>query len=120
MEKLSRKLKKYKYSKQILAAVEPVAELISQNMIVMAEEEIARLALRICEEIEKGSLSPQEGDNHFTLIDLYIHDNYPKLQMRNEIQELLFEGMILHDYGEEYGADLSLMRKLAGKILGQN
>ncbi len=46
---------------------------------------------------------PKEGDDCFTLLDLYITDNYPKLELKKEVKDILFEGMISHDYGKWHG-----------------
>jgi hypothetical protein len=111
------KFRKHGFPNEVVKIVEPIIQMIIQNQIAQAEKEIARLALEVCEGIERESLSPKRGNDYFTLLDLNLPENCPSISLRKETRDLLFEGMILHDYGKEYGADIMLMRRLAGKLL---
>lgn len=114
---MKRRLEKYGFSKQVVDTIRPIIESFEQNETVSAEEGIAELALDVCSKVEKGLISQREADTYFTLIDLYVGDYHPKLKLGAEVRDLIFEGMILHDYGKDYGADLNVMRTLANKIL---
>ena len=113
-------LDKYGFSDQTVKTVKPIIEAIEQDNISVAEQKLANLALQVCDKVENGLLTPKEGDDYFTLIDLYLDDNYPNLKFKKEMADILFEGMILHDYGKDFGADLNTIRILANKILGQS
>jgi len=110
---VKRRLKTYGFSKKAEFVVTPIVEAIEQNHIREAEQRLSKLCLDVCDQIEKGILSPKEADDYFTLIDLYVTDNFPYLEIKKEIKDILLEGMLLHDYGKEYGADLNKMRILA-------
>lgn len=115
---MNKSVEKYGFSNQVVSVVRPIIGAIEQNHLKEAENKIAELCLDVCEKIENRIIAPKQGDAYFTLIDLYITDNYPKLELRKEIKDMLFEGMILHDYGKEYGTSLSTMKMLAKSILG--
>ena len=65
------------------------------------------------EDIQNGRISSKEADSIFEYLEeLSINNlNLP------EINELIFEGRILHDLGKSYGADLDLMKKLAKRLM---
>jgi hypothetical protein len=113
---MKRQLKTYGFSKRAMLIVSPVIEAIEQNHIMEAEQMLSKLSLDVCEKIEKGILSPKEADDYFSLIDLYVTDNFPTLELSKSSKEILLEGMLLHDYGEDYGADLVKLRTLARKL----
>jgi hypothetical protein len=113
---MKKKLGTYGFSKRAMLIVSPVIEAIEQNRIMEAEQMLSKLSLDVCDQVEKGILSPKEADDYFSLIDLYITDNFPSLELTENSKEMLLEGMLFHDYGEEYGADLSKLRILARKL----
>ena len=113
---MKRQLKTYGFSKRAMLIVSPVIEAIEQNHIMEAEQMLSKLSLDVCEKIEKGILSPKEADDYFSLIDLYVTDNFPLLELNENSKEILLEGMILHDIGKEYGADLNRLRALARSL----
>jgi len=84
-----------------------------------AESKFAALTADICDSIEKEKMSPKEGDAYFTLLYLIMDDSFPDLKLSQEMDGILFEGMRLHDYGKDYGANLNAMRILAKRILGR-
>ncbi|MGV8080666.1 MAG: hypothetical protein AB2L22_11515 [Syntrophales bacterium] len=98
--------------------IKPIIDSLNENNLPEIERRIASLSLFICDGIESGFLSPKIGDDCFSLLDLYIDDNYPTLKIRKEIQDIIYEGMILHDYGNDYGSNLHLMKLLAQRVLG--
>ena len=111
-------LEKYGFSRQAMKAVQPIIKTIDERHIFQAEQLLSELTLEVCDRVEEGTLTPQEGDDYFTLIDLYIGSHFSHLKFKRETHSILFEGMILHDYGKDFGADLDTMRRLAESILG--
>ena len=67
--------------------------------------------------VEKNKIEFKKADDYFTITNIYIGDNFPNFKFSKDIGDLIFEGMLLHDYGTKHGADLSLMRRLANKQL---
>lgn len=116
---MKKSLNSYGFPKDVVSVIEPIVDCIDNNDLSKMEQRIASLSLYVCDSIESGLLSPKIGDNYFTLLDLYLDDNCPQLEIRKEIRDIIFEGMILHDYGTTFGSDLKHMRSLAGRILGQ-
>lgn len=116
---MKRPFKKYGFSQEIVQAVLPIFQAFEQDDIENGERRIAELVLEVCEKVKRGLISPKKAEHFFLLIDLYTGDNCPDQKLRREVQEILFEGMILHDYGKDYGANLDLMRELANQILGK-
>jgi hypothetical protein len=81
------------------------------------ERAIAMLALWALETIEAGRLSPQDADQVFTLLDVEIDETADGPELSNDANQLLLEGMLLHDWGTEFSADPERMRALAFAIL---
>jgi len=113
---LKRAIEKYGFSKTIVERVAPIAQTIERNDIRQAEHRIAALALEICDAVERKTLSAKEGDDHFLLIDLFLDEHHPEVQLSKETRDLILEGNLIHDYGKDYGADFALMRTLAEKV----
>src|SRR5437773_540605 len=103
-------LGKYGFSQSVMKVVAPVVEGIDHQNSAALERKIAELSLNVINQIETASITPSVADQYFTLIDLYLTDNYRNLALTQEMKDLIFQGMILHDYGKEYGANLSTMR----------
>lgn len=114
---MKRGIEQYNFPKEIVETVRPIIEAFEQNDIAGGEERVAKLAIDICRQVEKGVLSPRKGDRYFLLIDLYLGDHLPELKLRSEVKDILHEGNILHDYGKDYGADLTRMKSLAENLL---
>jgi hypothetical protein len=110
---MNKRLRSYGFSQDVVKIVSPISEAIEQNRIEDAEERLFDLCIDVCDRIEKGILSPKEADKYFTLIDLYITDHHSTVRLKKEAEEIVFEGMLLHDYGKEYGASLDRMKFLA-------
>lgn len=113
------RLEKYKFSRTTAESVLPIILELHEGNIGEMERGIARLASRVCSEIKQGIMMPQQGDDYFSLIDLYLEDYYPDLDLRPEVKDIIFEGTILHDYGNPYGADLNMMEVLAKRVINQ-
>jgi hypothetical protein len=111
-----KRLKRYRYSQTVMENVHPIILELHNGNIDEVERGIALFASKVCSEIKQGSLMPQHGDDCFSLLDLYLDDHYPDLSLRPEVKDILLEGMILHDYGNPYGADLDRMETLAKRV----
>ncbi|MDD5681366.1 MAG: hypothetical protein PHI59_09035 [Candidatus Omnitrophica bacterium] len=94
-----------------------IADLVKASKIKFAEKKIALLALDMLSKIGDNTVSPKEANAYFTLLDIYLEDNFSKLKLHGEAQDLILEGMMLHDLGKYYGADVELMKSLAKKII---
>jgi hypothetical protein len=103
--------------KEIVKSLESIFENLRLNEVSRAEEKIAQVALDICQKVEGHTLCPANADKCFLALYLHISDNYSKVKLRPEIHDLLCEGMIIHDYGKSYGADLKLMKAIAERVL---
>ena len=115
-----KKLDKYGFINEIVKFVEPIVSKIRPNSNLEFNEALGNMTLNIVKEIESRKLSPEHADKYFTLIDLFIMDNYPRLKLDEEVKRILLEGMILHDYGKHYGADLELLKEMANNLLMRN
>jgi hypothetical protein len=96
-----------------------ILDAIEASNFHLAKHMIASKTLEICRHVEEHVLTPLEADAFFTLLDLYIdeHCERARTKLGALVFDILFEGMLLHDYGAEYGADLQLMRLHASKLL---
>lgn len=117
---MKKTLEEYGYDSDVIKKVKGIANKISDNKQFEAEKEIAKLAIDICDLIEKKGIQLKKADDYFTVINIYVGDNLPKFKFNKDISDLIFEGMLLHDYGTKHGADLSLMRRLANKKLEED
>jgi len=111
-------LEEYNFSAETKKRIELIAVSLRAGRLSEAKRGIARLALEVCEGIKNKTLTPKQADDYFTLLDLYLDDNYPDLELGEVLGDLLFEGMSLHDLGKSYGANLDMMRELAHKMGG--
>jgi L-lactate utilization protein LutC len=114
---IEKKLMKYKFPKNIVERIKSVIELLSTNQLQKFEMEIAKLALEMCEKVERKNISPKQADDHFTLLDLYLDDNYCDIELDEKVKDILFEGMVFHDIGKDYGANINTIRRLSEEIL---
>lgn len=105
------------FSSDIVDTVKPVVESIDENNLSNFNKTYAAFTLDMCEKVESKELKPDVADKHFTLIDLYVSDNFPNIQVDDKIEKITHEGMTLHDLGEDFGANLSLMKSLANELI---
>ena len=86
--------------------------------VVVTERAIALLALWAADAIAAGRLAPQDADSMFTR--LFVETSNPPAgpDLSEAADQLLLEAMELHDWGTEFSADLSEIRRLAFTILG--
>ena len=101
-------------------AIALIIELLKQGNTKTAEKHIARFVLKVCSEIEKGIMSPSEGDSYISYLEITIDDKFPKLKLRQATSDLLLEGMCLHQYGSKHPPDSDLIKRLANEILKNN
>lgn len=113
------RLASYAYSSEVLAMVGPVTELLDRGLTACGEAAIASLALWTLSEIEAGGLKPETADDAFTLLEIYLAEQLPAIQLSDEAQELLLEGEHFHHYGNDWGPDPGQLRGLADKILSR-
>ena len=102
------------------AALQGTVDFIKKNEFKKAEICFAKLTLRLIEELEAGEIKPDQADGIFTLLDIYISDNFEEPPFTDLLSDLLMEGMILHHYGDNsnYGPDLNVMKAMARKLIG--
>jgi hypothetical protein len=114
---MTQKLEQYQYTfpERLDKIIRCITNLLDAGKFIEAEKETAKFTLNTIDHI--GELSLEDLDNCFTLLNLYIEDNFSDIEFSDEFVELIFEGMLLHDLDTEFGADISLMKDLAGKIL---
>jgi hypothetical protein len=105
-------------TRDVYIVIEPIALKIEQGDIEDARHMLARLTLWFLDQIEKGELEPWKARNAYFLLNVYLIDNYPGDILGEEAQELIYEGTLLHEYGQEMGPDVAYMRKLASDLLG--
>jgi len=108
------------YSQAVIEKVKSIASKVESYQINKAEEEIAEFTIYICNELREHRVAPKEANDYFTLISIYFGDNYPKLDFDNMINGIIREGMVLHDLGKEFGANLGNMEKTAREYLKLN
>ena len=85
---------------------------------VETEAGIALLALWALDAVEAGRLPPVEADAVFTMLDVEISEAKDGPELSETADQLLFEGMLFHDWGTPYAAEPDLVRRLAFGILG--
>lgn len=111
-------LERYGFPKNVVEAVKPIIQAVDVSDVREAEQKLARLCLEVCDGIETGKMTAQVGDAYFTLIELYIGDNHPHLELEDEARTILIDGMTLHDHGTAYAPKLADLRASVRKILG--
>jgi hypothetical protein len=103
-------------SRDIYVVIEPIALKIEEDEIDDARDMLARLTLWFLDRIEKGELEPWKARNSYFLLNVYLTDNYPGHILGEEAHDLIYEGTLLHEYGQEMGPDIGYMRKLALRL----
>lgn len=116
---MSMGLKRYTFPEGTDERIRHIIALLNKGKLREVERETAKFALDVIDQILKGKILPEEADNCFTLLDLYIEDNFSEVEFSDEFIDLVFEGMLLHDLNDRHGTDISLMKKLAEKILNK-
>ena len=109
---MNEKLLPYKFPEEAMHQVEPLVELAERGDQEKFERKFGTLALTWINQIEKNQLSAAQVDQFFTLLDLYLGDHC-RFSLTQKAEDLIFEGMILHDLGKPFGADIALMKQLA-------
>ncbi|MEK7537103.1 MAG: hypothetical protein AAB584_01525 [Patescibacteria group bacterium] len=82
------------------------------------ERETALLVLDVIDALQKGKTPLKDGCNCFIKIE-YALDKKIRDQLSEEFEDLLNEMIILDEIGTKFGPDLSLIIKLATKILAK-
>lgn len=81
------------------------------------ETAIAVLALWALDAIEAGRLSPRDADQVFTLLEVETSEAPGGPELSDTVDQLMIEGMSLHDWGTAFAGDIGRMRSLALAIL---
>jgi len=81
------------------------------------ETAIAVLALWALDAVEAGRLSPQDADQVFTLLEVEMSEAQGGPDLSDTVDQLLLEGMALHDWGTAFAADTGRIRSLALTVL---
>lgn len=114
---MSIELERYTFPERTNEKIRHIIALLDKGKFREVEKETAKFALDVIDQILNGKILPEEADNCFTLLDLYIEDNFSEIEFSDEFVDLVFEGMLLHDFNRRHGTDISLMKELAEKIL---
>lgn len=111
----------YKFSPSTKKQIEPTIKLIEEEQYSAAEKCFAKKAIFLIKGIDEGRVGPKEADSVFTLLDVYISDNFEVAPFDDVLFDLLMEGMILHHYndGTDLGPDLNQMEQMARDILDE-
>lgn len=104
-------------TRDVYVVVEPIALKIEAGEIEDARIMLARLTLWFLNQIEEGELEPWKARNTYFILNTYLFDNYPGDILGEEAHELIYEGTLLHEYGQEFGPDIKFMRRIAAQIL---
>lgn len=78
---------------------------------------VTELTTQLCQEVKSGLLSSEKADLYFRLLYLYLSDQDTGVDLDEEVENLIVEGMHLHDLGQPFGADIERLIKLAQQIL---
>jgi hypothetical protein len=98
-------------------AAQAVIDQYRASPVVATERSLALLALWAADAIAAGRLAPAEADATFTRLFVALGDLRDGPDLSNDADQLLLEGMSLHDWGTEFSADLDELRRLAFAIL---
>ena len=107
----------FNFPSDTIDKVKPIVNQIEKGDRSKAQKAIAELCLEVCEKIGQNTIQPAEADRIFTLLSIYVGDNFPEFKFDTDIGQIIFEGMILHDLGKSYGADIEHMKRLARQYL---
>lgn len=97
--------------------VEPIALKIENGEIADARRMLGRLTLWFLDQIEAGKLEPWKARNSYFLLNVYLTDNYPGDILGEDAHELIYEGTLLHEYGQDMGPDVGFMRRIAERLI---
>lgn len=103
-------------ARDVFIVVEPVALKIEAGELADARSMLARLTTWFLDKIAAGELEPEKARDAFFLLHVYLTDNYAGEILGEEAHALIYEGTMLHELGEDYGADVAYMRELARRI----
>ncbi|MBI4493081.1 MAG: hypothetical protein HY690_09865 [Chloroflexi bacterium] len=106
----------YSNDSNVLSALGPIVPMLESEALHEAEGFIAGLTAWVLRQLEEHRMGAGRAGWLFTLLDVYLTDNYPHLELSPEAQELLFEGAQLHHYGDELAPDPAYLRELIEEI----
>jgi len=98
-------------------AAQAVIDQYRASPAVATDRALALLALWAADAIAAGRLAPADADATFTRVFVDIGNMRDGPDLSEDADQLLLEGMTLHDWGTEFSADLDELRRLAFSIL---
>lgn len=116
-ETLQDRLQRWGYSQEVNERIRPILEIAEQGRLIDFEISFCKFALQIIEDVEAGNRTPNEANNLFLLVDLYITEKEIEDNISDEIQELVMEGLHFHHLGDDWKPDVVRMRSLIEKHL---
>ncbi len=102
---------RFKYPERVKQIAVPVLATAQTERLKAFESSFSRVALDVLEALQKGQMPAAEADAFFSLVDFYLDEYHLKDQLPEDLQDIFFDGHILHDYGSKFGPDLEEMRK---------
>jgi len=113
---VEQKFSRYKFPEDVVERLTPLVHLVDKREQRNFERCLGELTLRWLHEIKQGRMTASQVDQFFTLLDLYLGDQ-GNFFLSQEAEDLMVEGMILHDLGKPFGADIALMEQLAQDLI---
>jgi hypothetical protein len=98
-------------------AARAVVDRYRTSPAVATDRALALLALWAADAIAAGRLAPTDADATFTRVFVDLGNPPAGPDLSDDADQLLLEGMTLHDWGTEFSADLEELRRLAFSIL---
>jgi hypothetical protein len=99
-------------------AVDSVVELFDERNFQKAEKKLAYLVLNLINQVINCVLEPQDADDIFTFLYVYITDNFKQVPISSKLADIFIEGMTLHHLNDktDYGPNLDKMKQIAEDI----
>ena len=104
-------LSRFSYKDELKNLALPLLVSLEEEGILRFQHEFALSALKVVDEMVQGQFPPSAADAFFTLIDLYLDEHGWKDKIPTDLEDVLFDGHLMHDYGNEFGPDLGEVRE---------
>lgn len=102
--------------RDIYIVIEPIALKIEEGDIDDAREMLGRLTLWLLDKVEAGELESYKARNAYFILNVYLTDNFMTEIMGDDAHELIYEGTLLHEVGQDMGPDIGFMRGIAERL----
>lgn len=109
---------RFGYPATVNEIAKPLMQCLLDEGQVEFERALCQLAERLIERVESKTMSSEEADQVFTLLDVFCSEREPGLTLSEYIEELLLEGQHFHHFGDIHGPNVGLMRELIRRGLG--